>query len=245
MQSALDRARALDCNSRVSHIYFIGGEKGGVGKSVCARALAQWCIDRSLPFACVDCDGSQQALARSYGEFTQVVDLTRPESADQIVDRALGADRRVIVDLPAQSWRVLEAWLAGAEVLDFAKQLGIAVTFVHVTDGGAASVRELERALAYLQHRVSHVVVRNLGRGRDFSQLDESDAKRHLLELGGKEIALPELDATAMFKVDRYGLSFWAAAHTAEGENVLFPLERRRVEIWLERCSATFDAALT
>ena len=226
----------------MSHIYFVGGEKGGVGKSVCARALAQWCVDRSLPFAGIDCDVAQQSLARSYGEFTQVVDLTMPESADQIMDRALGGERRVLVDLPAQSARSLEAWLAGAEVLEFAKQLGIGITFLHVTDGGAASVREIERSLLHLGHRAGHAIVRNLGRGRDFGPLEASRAKQVLGELGGKEIALPELDTTAMFKIERFGLSFWAAAHSTEGEFTLGPLERRRVEIWMQRCHVALDA---
>lgn len=228
----------------MSQIYFVGGEKGGVGKSVCARALAQWCIDRNLPFAAIDCDLTQQALAQSYQEFTQIIDLSQSENADQIVDRALGAERRVLVDLPAQSWRALEAWLEGARVLEYAQQLGVAVTFFHVTDGGAASVRELERAIAYVGQRATHIVVKNLGRARDFVQLDESAARAQLERFGSREIMLPALDSTAMYKVERHGLSFWAAAHTSEGELALGPLERRRVEIWLERVYSDFDVAL-
>ena len=48
----------------MSHIHFIGGEKGGVGKSVVARVLAQWFIDKSIPFAAVDGELSQGALIR-------------------------------------------------------------------------------------------------------------------------------------------------------------------------------------
>jgi hypothetical protein len=228
----------------MSQIYFVGGEKGGVGKSVCARALAQWCIDRKHPFAAIDCDVMQQSLARSYREFTQIIDLGLPESADQIVDRALGAERRVLVDLPAQSARLLEAWLDGARVLEYALELGVNITFLHVTDGGAASVREIERSIGTIGNRATHVVVKNHGRARDFVQLDESAAKAQLNSFGSKEISLPELEATTMYKVDRYGLSFWAAAYAGEGEHTLGPLERRRVEIWLERCFIGFDATL-
>ncbi len=35
---------------------FIGGEKGGVGKSVAARVLAQYFIDKGLPFTGFDTD---------------------------------------------------------------------------------------------------------------------------------------------------------------------------------------------
>src|SRR5579862_4919705 len=98
----------------MSQIYFVGGEKGGVGKSVVARLLAQWCVDRAAPFAAIDADSSHGTLLRSYGDFTQPVDLEVFSSADEIVNRALGAERTVVVDLPAQSGRLLERWIESA-----------------------------------------------------------------------------------------------------------------------------------
>lgn len=223
----------------MSHIHFIGGEKGGVGKSVVARVLSQWLIDRSVPFAAVDADPSQQSLRRFYEQFAQCVDLTSTESADQIVDRALGADRRVVVDLPAQSARALDAWMSSVGFLDFADEMGVRVSFWSVSDGGFASVAELDRTLKLFDRRVQHVVVKNLGRSKDFSQLEASDAKRKLDALGGKTVELPELDPSVMYGIDRLGLSFWAAIHhTDDGGTALRPLERRRVKFWLERCYA-------
>jgi hypothetical protein len=219
----------------VSHIHFIGGEKGGVGKSVVARLLAQWFIDRSILFAGVDGDLSHGALVRSYGDFTQAVDLGNSDSADQIIDRALGADRRVLIDLPAQSARSLWAWLEGANVLSLAKEMGIRMSFWHVSDGGFASVGEIEKALDLFGDQVEHKVVRNHGRSKDFSQFDDSNAKRHLDQLGGRLVDLPELDAAAMYKVDRLGSSFWAAVHSADGAGLKL-LDQQRVRLWLEKC---------
>lgn len=34
----------------MANVHFIGGEKGGVGKSVVARILAQYMIDGNIPF---------------------------------------------------------------------------------------------------------------------------------------------------------------------------------------------------
>jgi hypothetical protein len=224
----------------VSHIHFVGGEKGGVGKSVVARLLAQWFIDRSLPFAGVDGDLSHGSLVRSYADFSQTVDLRDPSSADQIVDRALGAERRVLVDLPAQSIRSLWAWLSGANVIGFAKEMGIRLSFWHVSDGGFASVAEIEKALELFGDQIEHKVVKNFGRSKDFSQFDESNAKRHLDQLGGRTIELPELDSAAMYKADRLGSSFWAAIHSTDGQG-LKPLDRQRVRLWLERCYAQLE----
>jgi len=219
----------------VSHIHFIGGEKGGVGKSVVARLLAQWFVDRSLPFAGIDGDLSHGALVRSYGEFTQSLDLSNVENADQIIDRALGAERRVLIDLPAQSIRSLWSWINGANVLAFARETNLSVSFWHVSDGGFASVGEIERAVDLFGDQVQHKLVKNFGRSKDFSQFDASTAKQRLDQLGCKTLELTELDPTAMYKVDRLGSSFWAAMYGGgEGES-LKPLERQRVRLWLDR----------
>ena len=226
----------------MSQIHFIGGEKGGVGKSVMARLLAQHFVDRSMPFAGVDGDASHGALVRHYGDFSQFVDLSSNDSADQILDRALGAERRVLVDLPAQSARALEAWLSEANVIALARELGTPITFWHVTDGGFASVMQLEKVLDRYGSGVAHVVVKNLARSKDFSQLEASPARQKLSDLSGKVMELPELDGTAMYKIDGSGASFWAGANVTEGETALKPLERERVKLWLTRSYAQLDA---
>lgn len=226
----------------MSHIHFVGGEKGGVGKSVVARLLAQWWIDRGAAFAGIDGDPSSGPLSRYYGDFTQPADLSSWESADQIIDRALGADRRVLVDLPAQSARALHAWMESSNVLGFARDMGVGVSFFHVTDGGFASVAEIERALSVLGDRVAHVVVKNHGRSKDFRMFDDSDARRQLDALSGRIVEIPELDAATMYSIDRSGSSFWAASHVSDGERALKPLERQRAKLWLEKCHAAFGA---
>lgn len=226
----------------MSQIHFIGGEKGGVGKSVMARLLAQYWVDRGRAFAGLDGDSSHGALLRHYGEFSHPVDLRAPDSADQILDRALGAERRVLVDLPAQSARSVADWIFGANVLTLARELDTPITFWHVSDGGFASVTQLDKALERYGAQASHVVVKNQARSKDFSQLDATLAGGKLEALSGKVYELPELDATAMFKIDAKGLSFWAGGNVTEGDAALRPLERERVKLWLGKSYAGLDA---
>jgi hypothetical protein len=225
----------------VSHIHFIGGEKGGVGKSVTARLLAQYFIDRNVPFAGVDGDSSHGALVRHYGDFSRFVDLRSNESADQILDRALGGDRKVVVDLPAQSAKSLYDWLTGANVIALARELGTSITLWHVTDGGYASVQQLEQSLDRYGDSLAHVVVKNHARAKDFSQLDASPALTKLRALSGKVVDLPELDGSAMYKIDGNGASFWAGGNVGDGELALKPLDRERVKMWLSRAYAQLD----
>jgi hypothetical protein len=227
----------------VSQIHFVGGEKGGVGKSVVARLLCQYFVDRSEPFAAIDADASHATLLRSYGEYTQPVDLEVFSSADEIVNRALGAERSVVVDLPAQSGRALQRWSESADVVRFAREAGIRLTLWHVSDGSFDSIRDLERTIENWADAFTYVAVRNHGRSRDFSLFDESDARRELERIGGRVVDLPELDAATMARIDRTGVSFWAAANNAGGDHPLPPLQRQRARLWLDRCYALFDAA--
>ena len=48
----------------MANIQLIGGEKGGVGKSVVARVLAQYMIDKNIPFVGFDTDRVRHRSAR-------------------------------------------------------------------------------------------------------------------------------------------------------------------------------------
>jgi len=227
----------------VSHIHFIGGEKGGVGKSLVARVLSQWFIDRSEPFAALDADTSHRTLLRSYGSYSQPVDLDNFLSADEIANRALAADRSVVVDLPAQSSRALERWMQSVDLVRFCRDAGIRLTLWHVTDGTFDSVRDLERSLEVWAESFSFVLAKNHGRCKDFSLFDESDARRRLEVLGGRIVDVPELDAAAMARIDRTCVSLWAAVNGAEGNLALAPMQRQRTRLWLDRCYQSLGAA--
>jgi hypothetical protein len=228
------RDRAVSCAS-VSTIHLIGGEKGGVGKSVVARLLAQYCIDNTLPFVAMDADGSNGTLLRYYRDYARPVDLSRFESADEILLLASeDPNRRVVVDLPAQSERPLWAWIGESGVLSMASELGVSIVFWHVMGEGKESVLALERLLAHPAEGVHYCLVRNYGRGKDFSIFDNSEAKRLVEARGATVIDLADLHGPAMQKIDRFDASFWAAAHNPlVGAESITRMERQRIGIWL------------
>jgi hypothetical protein len=219
----------------MSKVHFIGGDKGGVGKSVVARLLAQWYLDRQIPFAAVDADASHGALLRYYGAYTRAVDLSRLEAADEILTLATEADRRVVVDLPAQGDRAVAAWMSEAGILDLARESAVEVVFWHVMDDGKDAVVTLDRLLGRHGKAVRYVIVENLGRGTDFSLFDRSPTRALANELGALTIQLPELHAPAMRKIDRSDASFWAAVHNPEFSPELFTrMDRQRIKVWMQ-----------
>ena len=94
----------------------------------------------------------------------------------------------------------------------------------------AFPVLQLDKALDRYRDEVAHVVVKNHARSKDFSQLQASPAMGKLEALSGTVIDLPELDASAMYKIDSGGLSYWAGAHLAEGGEAAFETARARTK---------------
>jgi hypothetical protein len=222
----------------MSTIHFIGGEKGGVGKSVVARLCAQYCIDREIPFCALDADGSHGALLRFYADYARPVDLAEPESTDQILTLATEEDRRVVVDLPAQSARLLGAWLEEGGIFELAAESGVKIVFWHVLDDGKDALFTLGRLFARYDAKARYCVVKNAGRGQGFTLFEQSETRAEAERLGAAVLELGELSPAAMQKIDRSDASFWAAVHGTTAPDSLTRVERQRVKVWL---NAAFD----
>lgn len=223
----------------MSNIHFIGGEKGGVGKSVLARLLAQYHIDQRRPFAAFDTDQSHGALLRFYADFSHPMDLGDFESADQLMESALSAEQDILVDLAAQTSQSLHRWIDQNEFLDLAEEQQARVVFWHVLDDGADGICLLDALLDRYEGAASFVVVRNYGRGKNFSAYDTSATRTRAEEQGAWVVDLPELHAGTMRKIDHGSASLWAAAHTKD--TGLGLMDRQRVRVWINRAYQQFD----
>jgi hypothetical protein len=221
----------------MTRLHFIGGEKGGVGKSVVARIIAQYFIDRHIPFLGFDSDKSHGSLLRFYADFASPVVIDRYEGLDRIVEVAAEQpERRLLVDLAAQTHRFLAQWMEDSGLLEISGELGLAVTYWHVMDSGRDSADLLVTLLDQFGGRLPLVVVCNEVRGGDFTILESSGALARAQNLGATVITLGRLQDTTMQKIDAHNTSFWAASNRGGKDgSALGLLERQRVKNWLHR----------
>jgi hypothetical protein len=221
----------------MSKLHFIGGEKGGVGKSLVARVLAQYLIDHEQPFLGFDTDQSHGALLRFYGDFAAPVAIDSYESLDRIVEAAVEApERRVLVDLAAQTHPFLMRWMEDSGLLDLADELGMELTYWHVMDSGQDAVDLLGQLLDRFGGRLPLVLVLNEIRGDRFDLLEASGLRLRAESQGARVMSLRHLQDTAMQKIDGHSSSFWAAVNNKEKSQLsLGLLERQRVINWLSR----------
>jgi hypothetical protein len=225
---------------------FIGGEKGGVGKSVAARVLAQYFIDKGQPFTGFDTDRSHTSFTRFYSDYASPVVVDTYEGLDLIVGEFEtpaedGQIPSVIVDLAAQTAAPLSRWIRDSELVPLMAEMGVTVNFWHLADAGKDTVDLLGRLVNTYGEGPNYIVVKNMGRGTDFSQLDESAALKKALSLGARVIALAQLHEASMRKIDRQNASFWASINTKTGEDALGLLERQRVKSWIKGVYSSFD----
>ena len=219
----------------MAHIHFIGGEKGGVGKSLTARVLAQYMIDREIPFIGFDTDRSHGALMRFYSGYASPVVMDRYEALDVIVEAAAEQpERRILVDLAAQTHDALVRWMDDAGVINMADEMGMAIHYWHVMDSGKDSVDLLQKLLDRFGTGLKYVLVRNQVRGNDFSTLEQSGEQARALQLGAQIVSIRKLNETVMNRIDAGSSSFWKAKTSHDStDGGLGMMDRQRVKMWL------------
>lgn len=227
----------------MGRVHFVGGEKGGVGKSLTARVLAQYFIDHEHPFAGFDLDHSHATFSRFYADFTAPVKVDDFASLDGILEFAEAhPDHDLVIDLAAQTASYLNAWIDDSDVFGIFAELGYTAYFWHVMDDGVDSLQLLGKTLDSYQHpELNFVVVLNLGRGDDFTYFRESDSFQELGRRSARVFQLRKLETRLSQKIDINSSSFWAAANNRD---IMSLVERKRVSTWLEANYKQIDRLL-
>jgi len=226
----------------MAHIHFIGGEKGGVGKSLTARVLAQYMIDKQIPFLGFDTDRSHGALMRFYSGYASPVLMDRYEALDVIVEAASEQpERRILVDLAAQTHEPLVKWMEDAGVINMAEEMGMTIHYWHVMDSGKDSVDLLQRLLDRFGTGLKYVLVRNQVRGNDFSVLEQSGEQARAQALGARIVSVKRLHEGVMNRIDSASSSFSEAKTSDRDDTGLGLMDRQRIKMWLRDAYREMD----
>jgi hypothetical protein len=223
-------------------IHFVGGEKGGVGKSLMARVLAQYMIDREHPFLGFDTDRSHGALMRFYSGYASPVAVDQVQSLDAIVEAAVDQPgRRILVDLAAQTHDSLASWMEDAGVVNLADEMGMKLYYWHVMDTGKDSVDLLRRLLDRFGTGLAYVLVRNQVRGADFTALEQSGEQARAIGMGARVVTLKKLNEHVIQKIDGASSTFWKAKSSDRDPSGLGLMDRQRVKMWLRDAYREID----
>jgi hypothetical protein len=194
--------------------YIIDGDKGGVGKSLFARALVDYSIQRSDVVYVIDCDPtspdvvSRSAYCVEHVGSTAVLAINLPiKNDDSIYALADGVQKllenhkpeevgRVIVNLPAGVGTSINEESAPA-----LEAIGAVPIWVMSTD--QSSVDQFEKRLDLPLYSDGGIVVINLRHGKRemFHRYDESRVRSLAHEKGWIEMEFPVLNNYVASKV--------------------------------------------
>lgn len=225
-------------------IHLFGGEKGGVGKSFVCRTAIAYHLKHDIEFTAFDSDRSNPDVMRIYGEETGCEGAVFAEgekyedTANSIFNAAM--EKRVLVNLPAQSLIPLQGWIEKNELFDLADESDVQFVSWFVSDCGYDSLKLFGRSLDYFGDRASHVFVANYGMTEDWETLKQDKALMARLRGDNVEVLkFPKFIGNYdRNQIDALCLTFEAASEHDE----FGAISRQRVKSFLRKSFEQFDA---
>ena len=218
-------------------IVFVTGDKGGVGKSFVSRALVQYFMDRQMPFRAYDLDPVNPNLAQFYPEQTVQIDIGESGGLD-IIRNDLDLHSLLIVDCAARAIGELDTWFKDMALLEQRKQLHLALTIAFVVTPDKSCTIIMRDALERFGDQATYLVIKNTGKGSNFTIYEGSQLRKTLLsEHGAHEIILPSLLERTVVLLDENDISFGEAAKNP----LTTSADRSRVAGFLSRAYCQFD----
>jgi hypothetical protein len=184
-------------------IHLIDGEKGGVGKSLFARVMVQYAIDKKIEHSLVDTDMGNQDVKRFYdyavnAEFSEAV--SKGNKADVIFE--LARKTPVIVNLPANVFSLVNNWIKQGKLLEVADKYGVDICKWFICDGGFESIDLFYQSINLHKDKMLHIFVINLGKTDDWDFL-KNDSKYK--DINHKyQNSLQIIDFPLLYPGDRY-----------------------------------------
>jgi hypothetical protein len=151
-------------------------------------------------------------------------------------------DKRVLVDLAAQTHEPLVKWMDDSGILEAQEEMGITFCYWHVMDSGKDSVDLLRKLFDRFGSRLNYVLVLNQLRGENFDIFEKSGERERAQSPNARIVTLKRLHEPVINKIDGASASFWAAQQrNSSNGGSLGLLERQRVKLWLRHAYEQID----
>jgi CobQ/CobB/MinD/ParA nucleotide binding domain len=234
-------------------ILAVTSDKGGSGKSVVSRTIADVLLRHSVPALVFDADKRNAQLFRHYdvafkhcgGMHPGVarIDLSVRGGTDALLNLLESADVQVVlIDFPAGGGELFERLEREIKLLDFLDELGYRLTLISVISRVKDCVNSLRTLMEFCGDRADYVVVKNgfFGEPNRFRRFDGSKTEALLHQLNGQVIAFPDLYDDTFDAIDERSLTFSQALEPAAGFTMA---DRRRVKVFLDEAERQLRTA--
>ena len=178
-----------------SHIYWIGGSKGGVGKSMMTLAVLDYLLEQGEKVLLVECDTSNPDVWGAYEEVvpTELINLDEADGWIHLVNTCEAhRDDTVVVNTAARNNMGVKQY---AQTLDTSlEELGRKLVALWVINRQRDSLELLREFMESVPRADVHVV-RNgyFGEEKKFELYNGSKIRAAVEGRGGKSVTLPDL----------------------------------------------------
>ena len=209
---------ATDADSTTrKNIYWIGGSKGGVGKSMVTMASIDCLVAHGEKALLVECDTSNPDVWKSYNEELEDSELINLDEADGWVHLVNSCDAHpdsaIVINTAARD--KLSVTQYGRTLDGTLEELGRKLIVLWVINRQRDSLELLREFVEAFPHAVVHVV-RNcyFGEERKFELYNGSSIRRDVEARGGQSVTFPDLADRVADDLYTKRLSVGAAART-------------------------------
>jgi hypothetical protein len=176
-------------------IYWIGGSKGGVGKSMLALATVDYLLSAGREVLLVECDNANPDVFRAYQEVvpTERTDLDEGDGWIHLVNVCdAHRDRAVVVNTAARNNVAVTRY--GATLDSSLEALDATLVALWVINRQRDSLELLKEFIEAIPRATVHVV-RNgyFGDERKFELYNASNLRTSIESRGGRSVTLPDL----------------------------------------------------
>jgi hypothetical protein len=223
-------------------LHFVGGRKGGTGKSSFARAFAEYLFRLGQEFSLAECDRVNPDVARFYRNLIPTLfayfseDERKRSKADALYAQVLQSI--VIANLPAQVHEAMKAWFMEDALFELAETDGVTFCHWYVSNGGYDSVKLFIKTLQDLGEWMPHVFVKNWGLCDDWTHVDnDTEFQQIIAAYTVPVINLPKLTYFERNFIEANQLTFL----DAEAHKDLSAVSRQRIKNFLRQSFAEIE----
>jgi hypothetical protein len=216
-------------------IYWIGGSKGGVGKSMMTLATVDYLVGRGDSVLLVDCDTSNPDVWKAYREQvrTECINLDDADGWILLVNTCdTHRDRSIVINTAARNNLAVKRF---GQTLDGSiEELGSRLIALWVINRQRDSLDLLTEFMATLPKALVHVVLNGyFGDAHKFELYNASKVRDVVQSRGGKSVLLPDL-------ADRVADDLYTKRLTIEAAGKSLPIgNRAELARWRSEVSKT------
>jgi hypothetical protein len=226
-------------------VILVGADKGGVGKTTVARALADYLTGKNIMTRAFDTENPRGTLKRFHGDMTEIVDIDSTSDQMKILDTLNTAQVKVsIIDTRAGALaRTLRA-LRDVGFFDAVREGHFTFILFHVLGPSIASLDEISETAPFVAN-AHYFLVKNHVNDSTFFEWDPATYQNYFSKTrGAAELTIPKLSEMAYEQVEIAGSPFsqFVANKTSDGRQAAHSFVLRGyVRTWQGKIAEEFE----